>query len=600
MKSYKAMRYWFTQIILIFTFISTGLLAEEQIINDQLDNASKIHSMSAGWKFGGGDHTFDFDPGLLSRSSDTDQYIIYKYDNICDFQVNMFIHNSAAQLDLFKMYVSKDGIEWTESPYLLSNKAYRLGSWHKRIFTNKNSLPDSTNYFKIVVHKGSDKTWTPQLSNVKLWIENSRYIKLTEDFADSSVVSYSSPGWNWDLSPRDPEGWDGDSTFIIRNQTTEQYIVYSKPDLGYFDLVLYFGETSYFPEKLKFFISSDGNNFTEILTNNIAKGLNGNYGRYIFRPRTLFPEGTNFLKIIVQEGIAARGGVWFSTLSFYYDYQYSGYNVLTDPCQDFSHLLSKSNGWTINNSMNNSTELTTGRFHKGSNTAQNLVYQFENCANIKATVYWRSDNYSPGTFAFYGSADNITYTEIPSGYTLIAQTPVDNPRWNKVWYQPTGEIPKGTNYIKIESKAIPGNVSVFPRISEISLSQGPFFLCEDDYGLYDLSPINPGTGIELTNDNKTPNHFDLAQNYPNPFNPRTNIEFKLSNTADIKLEIFNTIGQRIARIAQGQMLTGHYSFTWDGRDNQGRLVNSGVYFYRLTTESAQGSHSESKKMILMK
>ena len=602
MKFKAILRITSSLIVFVLAFNSV-LIGQGTIINDPISNGSKMYQYSDGWKFGASSHpSFDYDEGLMSRRRDTDEYFVYKYDNITDFQYDIFIHNAASKLELFKMYVSSDGSDWTEISYLLSNKAYRLGSWHRRIFTNSNRLPDGTNYLKFVVLKGTDKNYTPQVSNVKLWLENSRYHKLTDDLADSSFVhSFSPGGWNWDILPRNPDDWDGDSTLLNRDMTDEQFIIYNMPDIGYFDLITYFNNNYYLPAKIRFYISGDGNNYSEVLTNNISKGLNSGYGRYIFRPRKVFPAGTNFLKIVVEEGLGSRGSFWLSSLSLYYDYQHSGYQNLTDPCQDFTNVISKSDGWTVDiQSMNNATELTFGRFHKKSDSDQYLVYQFDNPNNFKVTSYWHYENYSPGTFAFYSSPDNSTFTEIPSEYKFVAQTAAENPRWNKIIYSPAADIPEGTKYIKIVSKDIPGSASVLPRISEISLSQSDYFLCHDDYGIYDLSPNNPETNIEKNGGINIPEHIYLAQNYPNPFNPRTNIDFQLSGKADVKLEIYNMLGQKITSVTQGHMTAGNYSFTWNGRNQQGSLVNSGVYIYRLTARTGHGSYILSKKMILMK
>ena len=428
---------------------------------------------------------------------------------------------------------------------------------------------------------------------------NERYVKMTDDFADSSMVYLSSPdGWGWDNPPRDPNKWDGDSTLLVRSKTSEQYLIYKIPDLGYFDMITYIGDRYYFPEKIKFYISPDGNNYTEVLANNVSKSVTENYGRYIFRPRMLFPKGTNYLKIVVEPGINRTGGLWLSSLSFYYNYQYSGYHSLTDPCQDYLQIESKSDGWIVDNeTMSVTSELTTGRFHKADNTSEFLIYKYEDLANFKVTTYWQPDNYVPGTFAFYSSADNVTYTRILTGIKLDTQTAA---KWNKAIYYPRGDIPVGTKYIKIESKSIPAGASFLPQISEISFSNGDYYICEGDYGLYDISPNNPGTAIELIDEISLPVAFELAQNFPNPFNPQTEISFKLANKADVQLEIFNILGQKISTLVNDRMAAGAHSVVWKGTNSNGDLANSGVYFYRITVKSGQSVSSASRKMILMK
>lgn len=93
-----------------------------------------------------------------------------------------------------------------------------------------------------------------------------------------------------------------------------------------------------------------------------------------------------------------------------------------------------------------------------------------------------------------------------------------------------------------------------------------------------------------------PAEFTLLQNYPNPFNPATTIEFELSTAADVKLTIFNNLGERVKILADGRQPPGMSAMVWDGRDALGNAVSSGVYFYKLQS----GSIVQSRKMILIR
>ncbi len=94
-----------------------------------------------------------------------------------------------------------------------------------------------------------------------------------------------------------------------------------------------------------------------------------------------------------------------------------------------------------------------------------------------------------------------------------------------------------------------------------------------------------------------PEAFELAQNFPNPFNPSTAISFKLPRESEVRLEIVSLLGQRIVTLAEGKFVPGVHTVVWDGKDQLGKPVASGVYFYRLFagTEVIQ-----TKKMILAK
>ena len=76
-------------------------------------------------------------------------------------------------------------------------------------------------------------------------------------------------------------------------------------------------------------------------------------------------------------------------------------------------------------------------------------------------------------------------------------------------------------------------------------------------------------------------HFELKNNYPNPFNPETIIKFELPHTSFVKLEIYNMLGQKIRTLISKQISVGAHSITWDGKDDFGRNVSSGIYLYKM-------------------
>jgi ligand-binding sensor domain-containing protein len=93
------------------------------------------------------------------------------------------------------------------------------------------------------------------------------------------------------------------------------------------------------------------------------------------------------------------------------------------------------------------------------------------------------------------------------------------------------------------------------------------------------------------------NEFRLAQNYPNPFNPETVIEFSLDKTQHIKLSVYNTTGQLIKVIENTKKSAGIHKAHWNGTDENGNLVSSGIYYYTIETD--QG-FSQTKKAMLIR
>jgi len=90
----------------------------------------------------------------------------------------------------------------------------------------------------------------------------------------------------------------------------------------------------------------------------------------------------------------------------------------------------------------------------------------------------------------------------------------------------------------------------------------------------------------------------LSANYPNPFNIATTIRFALPSRSDVELAIFNLAGQQVATLVEGVREAGTYTVRWDGRDDSGRELASGVYLYRLQT--SDGRQMETRKLLLLR
>ena len=121
----------------------------------------------------------------------------------------------------------------------------------------------------------------------------------------------------------------------------------------------------------------------------------------------------------------------------------------------------------------------------------------------------------------------------------------------------------------------------------------------EDYEITSIIVVNIfGDSMEIDLMNSfVPENFELSQNYPNPFNPITNISFSLGRDEWISLNVFDIQGRLIRSLINDQyFLKGQYQMTWNGKNNYGKQVPSGMYLYKLIGDQ----QIEIKKMILMK
>jgi flagellar hook assembly protein FlgD len=90
--------------------------------------------------------------------------------------------------------------------------------------------------------------------------------------------------------------------------------------------------------------------------------------------------------------------------------------------------------------------------------------------------------------------------------------------------------------------------------------------------------------------------YSLSKNYPNPFNPTTTIDYTIPEAGKVNLVIYNTAGQKVRTLVNQTQDAAYYKVVWDGRDDSGMSVASGIYFYRLSADK----FSKIEKMTLLK
>jgi len=116
----------------------------------------------------------------------------------------------------------------------------------------------------------------------------------------------------------------------------------------------------------------------------------------------------------------------------------------------------------------------------------------------------------------------------------------------------------------------------------------------DDFYIVKLEP-DEFSDVDVV-ETMAPASFSLSPNYPNPFNPGTTIEYTLARRAQVTIEIFNIIGQRVRILVDETKSAGSYRTAWDGRDDAGWSVSTGVYLYRFQADDAV----QTRKMLLVK
>jgi hypothetical protein len=128
----------------------------------------------------------------------------------------------------------------------------------------------------------------------------------------------------------------------------------------------------------------------------------------------------------------------------------------------------------------------------------------------------------------------------------------------------------------------------------VGQSEGTSYI--ESGGFWNWSPLGPFVAVEDELPGLVPGTYALSQNYPNPFNPETRIQYRLPKASPVSLAIYNVRGQSVRRLVNWEQPAGNYVITWNGLDDAGRPVASGIYFCQLVA----GEFAEARKMLLLK
>lgn len=152
-------------------------------------------------------------------------------------------------------------------------------------------------------------------------------------------------------------------------------------------------------------------------------------------------------------------------------------------------------------------------------------------------------------------------------------------------------IPEGLHYSLIDIQKRVINYEIFSTVIEI----------EKDPGLsYDLKLVSGDLNYVMSKSKEIldniPDQYSLSQNYPNPFNPITKMDYELPKRSRVIISIYNVLGQEVKTLLNEEQNYGSHSILWNGVDQSGKAMSTGVYFARMTTDS----FSQTKKMLLLK
>ncbi|MFZ1082077.1 MAG: fibronectin type III domain-containing protein [Candidatus Kryptoniota bacterium] len=330
---------------------------------------------------------------------------------------------------------------------------------------------------------------------------------------------------------------------------------------------------------------------------------------------------------------------------------HNGWNIITDP-------FSSSVPWSMIQSLDSTTELLYS-FNEGFETASSLIpgvgFYFFNSKNLAtleipfnslskmsavaakrsaAVEYSVNENWNVHmVLASTGATDSVAWFGVssqvdashnfldvhrPRGIGFVPAVYFQHAEWDSNYNIFASEIhpvfsdssewnfkvdasPSHTATIKfIGLDQIPSNFDVYlfdaSRNSWIDMRSS---------GSYSFVPSASTTSFELLvgkdnlikRDITNPTDFEVGNNYPNPFNPSTTIPVYIFKEANIKIEVYNVIGQKVAEVYNGDASAGQHLFKWNGTDGIGRELSSGIYLYRV---SASLGYSVTHKMVFIK
>lgn len=262
------------------------------------------------------------------------------------------------------------------------------------------------------------------------------------------------------------------------------------------------------------------------------------------------------------------------------------------------HIFAGGDGFEgIFRSMDNGENWTE---HKPGLT-RTFVRDIEITANDDIFIGVGGDYFRSG-WIFRSTTNGNVFTKVDNGLTLPTD-PLDSGEEEvaSLFSLPNGDLYAGTTHGIFHSA---NNGDEWVQMNEglkygllvtslMANTSGRIFAGTAGYSVF--RSVSPATAIS---DNITtiPGRFELSQNYPNPFNPTTTIRFSLPVASEVSLKIYDMNGRLVRTLVAESQAAGQHAVEWDGRDQRGNSIASGIYLYRMTA----GEFSQTKRMIFLK
>lgn len=224
--------------------------------------------------------------------------------------------------------------------------------------------------------------------------------------------------------------------------------------------------------------------------------------------------------------------------------------------------------------------------------------------------------YMPNYQVRFGSGSTITAgSYVPDegrwlSNELYLTATVAAGKWYHVQYEVAKATGEGAGYYAVfqlldENDQLIEKISatftspIYQATQPLEIGHGGDGLCYkgyiDDVHIYNYAALNlVPSGVR--DKSTVPDHYELVQNYPNPFNPITKIAYSVPSYGRVKITVLNLLGEKVSTLMDESVLPGRYSVIWNGCDNHGRMVSTGIYFYVMEAKGFR----QVKKMVLMK